>query len=73
MIGIDSQNGQIKAHLQHGKTITPLVAFVKFGCLRLSGRIYDLRKEGLAIHKRLISSGGKTFAEYSLKPFKNGK
>lgn len=73
MIGIESQNGQIEAHLKSGKTITPLLALNKFGCLRLSGRIYDLRKEGMAIHKRLVTSGGKTFAEYSLTPFNNGK
>ena len=42
----ETQNAQILARLKSGKTITPLEALAEFGCLRLSGRIYDLRRDG---------------------------
>jgi len=64
---LDSQNKLIKEHLLQGKTITALDALRLFGCLRLSGRIHDLRhKEGLPIHSRMITRSGKRIAEYYL-------
>ena len=39
-----TQNLQILSYLKKGKPITPLEALEKFGCWRLSARIYDLRK-----------------------------
>lgn len=62
-----SQNEQIKAHLESGKTITALEALQKFGCLRLSGRIYDLSHDyGMPISSRMVRRSGKVVAEYSL-------
>jgi hypothetical protein len=68
MKGIASQNEQIRAHLESGKTITALEALRRFGCLRLSGRIYDLTHEhGMVIHSRMVTREGKRIAEYSLE------
>jgi len=61
-----TQNEKIRKHLLNGKSITPLGALSMFGCLRLSGRIFDLRKSGLNINMRLITRNKKTFAEYRL-------
>lgn len=61
-----SQTEQIKAHLEKGGTLTPLEALNKFGCLRLSGRIFDLRESGLAIKSNMVLRNGKRVAQYSL-------
>ena len=61
-----SQNQLILAHLKAGNKITPLDALSKFGCFRLSGRVYDLRKQGHDIKMRMVQRSGKNFAEYSL-------
>jgi hypothetical protein len=60
-----SQNHWIAKHLKEGKTLTSLDALRLFGCLRLSGRIYDLRKKGLDIKSRDIwTLTGKRISEY---------
>lgn len=56
----------IEMHLKSGKTITPLQALRKWGCLRLGARIYGLRKR-MDIHTELVERGGKRFARYSLQ------
>ena len=61
-----SQNEQIKEHLLNGGKITSLEALNQFNCLRLSGRIYDLRERGLEIRKETVIRNGKRIAEYSL-------
>lgn len=38
----------------HKRGITPQVAYEKFGCLRLSGRIWDLKHEGHKISSNII-------------------
>lgn len=64
---MESQNKQIRAHLESGKTITALEALRLYGCLRLSGRIYDLtHDEGLNINSRMVNRNGKRIAEYSM-------
>jgi hypothetical protein len=60
-----TQNDKIKAYLTKGKAITPIDALNKFGCLRLSARIKDLRNEGLNIATKYVTKGDKTFASYS--------
>ena len=56
-----------KPYLVKGKTITPLQALNWFGCMRLSGRIYDLKKDGWNIISRMIKlSSGKRVAQYRL-------
>jgi hypothetical protein len=55
----------ILAHLKR-KSITPLEALDKFGCLRLAAIIYNLRKQGVLIKTMNKTVNGKTFAQYSL-------
>lgn len=62
---IGTQNQMIRDALIMGERITALEALERFGCLRLSGRIFDLRDEGLNIiteTKKLPN--GKKVAEY---------
>ena len=64
-LSLNSQNEQIAQHLKQGKTLTSLEALRLFGCLRLSGRIYDLRNKGLLIDSRTITTlTGKRVSEY---------
>ena len=61
------------AHLQSGKSITPLEALNLYGCLRLGGRIWELRNEGHRIDTEMIERHGKRFARYSLECNEDGK
>ena len=63
-----SQTVRILAHLRSGHTLTALEALEKFGCMRLGGRIYDLReRHGIVAHKETIKlPNGKHVAQYSL-------
>lgn len=63
---MESQNLQIRKHLESGKTITPLEALSRYDCLRLGARIYDLRQDGLPVKTEIKRNGRKRFAEYSL-------
>lgn len=50
-----SQNEMILNYMQtHKRGITQLKALERFGCLRLSGRIHDLREEGWQIATNII-------------------
>jgi hypothetical protein len=51
-----SQNAQILAYLQSGKKLTPIEALQKFGTLRLSARVNDLRNEGHDIKTQIINT-----------------
>lgn len=62
-----SQNNLIRAHLESGQSITALEALRRFGCLRLSGRIHDLRHDHeLPIQAERIKVHGKYIARYYL-------
>ena len=66
-----SQNRAILAHLQAGRTITPLEALHFYNCFRLSARIYDLRQRDHDIRVRRVkfvapSGAVGSYAEYSL-------
>ena len=63
---IESQSYQIREYLLQGNTITAMDALRLFGCFRLSGRIYDLRKEGINISTTIVKINGKRVAEYSI-------
>lgn len=63
----ESQNSQIRKHLQSGRTINPMEALNLYGCFRLASRIKDLRYDGLEVHKEMVERKGKRFAEYSLE------
>lgn len=49
-----SQNEKILKYLKtHKRGITPQIAYEKFACLRLSGRIYELKEAGYNISSTL--------------------
>ena len=52
-----TQNELIKQALERGETLTPLDALDRFGCFRLGARIYDLKKEGMAIQSTRHKDG----------------
>lgn len=63
-----SQEKQILRALKRGEKITPLEALKRFGCMRLSGRVYALRRAGYPIATDLIEvHGGKHVAQYSMR------
>lgn len=64
---IESQSSKILRYLKKGKSITSLEALRKFGCFRLSGRIYDLRKDGHKIFSQFVRKNDKVFSEYYMK------
>jgi hypothetical protein len=71
---IESQNKRILAYLKSGRKITPLDGLYAFGTMRLSARIYDLRRRGEAIESRMITitspavySGKKRVKQYWIK------
>ena len=64
---VESQNKQIKAWLESGKSITPLAALNLFGSLRLGARIFDLKNDyGMNIKTEMVEENGKRYARYSL-------
>ena len=64
---VESQNKQIKAWLENGKSITPLDALNLFGSFRLGARIFDLKNDyGMNIKTEMVEENGKRYARYSL-------
>jgi hypothetical protein len=61
-----TQKEQIKKHLLSKKSITPIQALNKFGCLRLAAVIYKLKDEGFKIITEMQYKGKKQFAKYRL-------
>lgn len=50
-----TQNEKIlKFMMTHKNGITPLQAMDHFGCMRLSGRIHDLREMGYSISSEIV-------------------
>lgn len=63
----DTQTEKILSHLKSGRSITPLDALRDFGCFRLGGRIFDIRKLGYEVKTKMIDVGnGKHVAEYRM-------
>lgn len=62
-----SQCDDILRHLRSGRSITPLEALEKYGCFRLGGRIYDLKRQGHNIVTEMVTKNGKRFASYRLE------
>ncbi len=71
----DSRTTQKKLILEHLKrygSIEPMTALREYGCYRLSGRISELRAEGVNIHTDYIMQRSKVtgffvrFAKYTL-------
>ena len=64
---MESQNKQIKKHLEDGHTITAIEALERFKCFRLASRITDLKQSGVPIESQFIElQNGKRVKEYWL-------
>ena len=62
-----TQNARILEHLLKGNSITPHEALFKFGCFRLSARIYELKSKGYTFSKeQMKNQHGNSFAKYTL-------
>lgn len=69
---METQNKLIAEHLNSGRSLTALEALHRFGCFRLSARIWDLKKRGMAIQRtwktvKSVSGDDKQIVEYKLK------
>ena len=63
---IESQNKQILNYLIAGNSITQMDALRLFGCFRLSGRIWDLRREH-DITTDMVKINGKRVVRYTYR------
>lgn len=54
----------IRKHLKSGHSLTALEALRKFGSLRLGARVWELKRDGMQIVKRMVRVGEKTVARY---------
>ena len=54
----------IAKHLKAGNSITALEALQQFGSLRLGARVYELKRGGMQIVKRMVAVGEKRVARY---------
>jgi hypothetical protein len=62
-----SQCERILEALKAGRRLNPLVSLNEFGCFRLGGRIFDLKKQGYDIKSEMVTlPNGKRVARYSL-------
>jgi hypothetical protein len=62
-----TQTQRIRAHLEAGKPIDPLLAMNRYKIMRLAPRIEELRRAGLPIVSRIVTSkNGARFARYRL-------
>lgn len=63
-----SQNKRLLDFFEAGGKITQLEALNRFGCCRLSARIYDLRDRGHKIESEFITvPSGKRVKQYFMK------
>lgn len=69
----ESQLKSIARYLSQGKKLTSLEALRMFGCLRLSGRIHDLRhKQKMHImSKTIVTLTGKRISQYYMNATEN--
>ena len=64
---IESQNKQIKAWLESGKSLSALEALKMFNSLRLGARVFNLKNDyGMNIKTEMVKENGKRYARYSL-------
>jgi len=61
-----SQEDNVLDYLRTGREIDPMSALRMFGCLRLAGRILELRQQGHDIRTRSVQVGRKRWAAYRL-------
>ena len=63
---MNTQCQLVLEHLSKGLKLTSMDAFTKYKITRLSGRIFDLRKQGYDISTMIVTKGRSSYAEYSL-------
>ena len=73
MTSKDAQSAGILRTLESGGRLTAIDALGRFGCFRLSARIYDLRKQGHEIEADTVEINGKHVAQYYLPGRKAGE
>ena len=61
-----TQTEMIRAHLQSGRSLTPIDALNLYGCFRLAARSKELRNQGLPIETLTEQRDGKAWAKYRL-------
>lgn len=62
------QADQILAALERGESLTALDALNRFGCMRMSGRIYELKEAGVPVQDETIKlASGKHVKRYYLE------
>lgn len=61
-----TQTDRIYLHLESGRTITPLTALRRYGCMRLAARVRELREDGMPIETTIRKRKGKHFASYRM-------
>lgn len=61
-----SKETDILKHMQKHKTIDPITAMKKYGCMRLAARIFDLRAKGHDIKPHSVTRDRATYAVYEL-------
>lgn len=62
-----SQEKQILAWIQSGKSITPLEALTEFNCMRLQARIHEIEQKGFRIIRDWFTTpSGKKVRQYKL-------
>lgn len=71
-----TQTDMILDYLREHGSISQLEAAQELGCWRLGARIWDLRHEGHAIRREMVTSRNRfgapvSFAKYSLQEGKN--
>lgn len=60
-----SQVNRIRAHLDEGRSITPIDALALFGTFRLAARVKDLRDQCYPVDRTMVERDGKRFAKYT--------
>jgi hypothetical protein len=61
-----SQCTSILRYLETGRSVSPLMALDRWGCLRLAARIRELKNRGHRIERHMVRYGKKSYAAYLL-------
>lgn len=62
-----SQNAKVLRYLETGLELSPALALRDLGIMRLAARVFELRRAGHPIERRMVTRADATFAVYSLK------
>lgn len=58
---------EILRHLAKGHSLTPLTALKQFGCLSLSQRIGELKRQGWPVESKMVKVGKSHVSRYWLE------